>query len=97
MSTLVVFDVPRGIETEFVARTLNAYLVGGRLHKNEQQGRLGPYTMNDDPNCWQLEDMNDYWLHIKNGQARVSCRYFGRQEQVLELIVQLFKLQYDRR
>ncbi|KND51705.1 MAG: hypothetical protein ABA06_00395 [Parcubacteria bacterium C7867-001] len=93
------FDVPEGMTSELVACTFAAYLLGSLFNSNWQRSVYGPfrkdYREGTDYERWQLDNTNDYWLHIEGNKAKLVSRY-DRQD-VLEAMLTLFKLRFPQR
>lgn len=103
------FAIPDGLEPQWVAETMTAYLLGARAFENalgaltvgalqshgQRPGerRYGPYRQDDK---WQLDDTNDFWLRIEDGHGRLTCRYPG-QIAVLWAMASLFNCRYPDR
>lgn len=94
------FDVPQGMKPEDVANVFTAYLLGPLAFENSRFGDgqpYGPYRKHQKSDAdWQLDQTNDYWLHVRGDKARINCRY-PSQEPVAAAMIVLFKLRYVRR
>lgn len=91
----VTFAIPDGFDSKFVVETMSAYLLGDRAFENsiaatQSERRHGPYQRDGK---WQLDDSNDFWLRIENGQGRLTCRY-PSQFSTLEAMATLFNCRY---
>lgn len=88
-----------GISNEDVAMIFAAYLLGHLAFVSRigttKEFRHGPFRKepNSDEN-WQLDDSNDYWLHFKDGKARLIARYYSGLE-ICRVMLQLFKLRFE--
>ena len=80
--------IPRGFTKKSLAITFAAYLTAGRLGQHH-----GPFTKNDgSEDDWQLDGSNDYFLHIEGSMFYLSCRYGGKQERIIDAMLNLFKV-----
>lgn len=96
MST-VFFDVPKGMSNEHLAYTFSAYLLGTLAFDSKTRERplYGPYRKDPSDDNWQLDNSNDYWLHIEDGKGKLVSRY--DRVDVLEAMLALFKLRFPQR
>ncbi len=100
MARTIEFELKEEWESEILAETFSAYLQGARVCNNrrDENGvwRQGPYRkVEGDNDRWQLDETNDYFLHISGNKVRIDCRYNGAGEKVIEAMVALFQARYQ--
>ena len=88
------------MSSEQVASTMAAYLMGHLSFDNKTAvgtTRHGPFKTEADGTRWQLDTMNNFWLHFEpDGRAKLIPRYDSGRE-VCKTMVQLFQLRYPPR
>lgn len=97
---MLEFDIPKGMTNEIVARTFTAYLLGSVAFEGlvSPSGELtrGPYKKRpESDDHWQLDQTNDFFLHIYGTQGVIACRY-PSQKPVIEAAVALFRARHER-
>jgi len=87
------FVVPAGMTPKQLAQKFTAFLreIRGDYADGNRDGAYGPFQMRaNSDESWQLDETNDYWLHILDaGHAMLRCRY-PRQSSVIEKAMALF-------
>lgn len=74
----LVINIPHYMDGEQAARELHAYLRGA----GESGGpHFDKHTKSEAR--WQLDDSNDYWLHVDEDGARLTYRYNERRAQAV--------------
>lgn len=81
MDRTIQFNIPQGISAEQLAKRFTALL-------KEVRGSvgIGPWRMQESSDrSWQLDDTNDYWLHIhEDGAASIRCRYDDEYQFIIK-------------
>lgn len=90
--------MPRDMTPAQVAEVLNVYLIGGLVYENRKddngQRIHGPFKKHSDSELhWQLDPMNDFWMHVEGETAWLNCRW-GDHEPTLQALAALFDRQY---
>jgi hypothetical protein len=98
MAGFIDIAIPKGMSNKELAKTFAAYRLGSRAFRidpDTEENPYGPYPMKNGSDLdWQLDDSNDFWLHIKEaGHATIVCRY-SYQEERLRTMAELFNLTF---
>ena len=92
------FEIPKWMTPEEVATTFAAYLLGPRACENRRlpdgTWQLGPYRKLDDDGRWQLDQGNDFFLHIGEGGAAWLDRRYDSGEAICQAMIAVFKAQF---
>jgi hypothetical protein len=89
----VSFAMPKGMDAESVALYMAAYLLGAAAFSamRRPDGSTGERPCVDSKGNWMLDDSNDYWMRVKDGTCKMTCRY-GGQWEILRAMRRLFLL-----
>src|SRR6185437_14150017 len=80
---------PKNMDITNVAAVFSAYLLGDRA---ASWANRAPFWI-EAGHKWQLDTSNDFWLHVRDDEVSLTCRYPG-YTPILEAMKVLFMLRY---